>query len=185
MTTPSREWFRTSGIDFGSSPGHPFAFVPICQLPGGRGWLIFHEYVADQKLMDDHAKSIKRTPFWTPHHRPYADTSGAQERLELKKRGIRTRDAVKDVKMGIDHIKSLLKGFPPRLEPMLYVWHTCEWVLKEFGLYSWPTRPDGKPDKTGVPMKANDHCLDCVRYGLYSLLNKPRRRYRARRMSGI
>ncbi len=185
LVAPSREWQRTGGIDFGSSPGHPFAYIPICQLPHGRGWLIFDEYVADQKLMDDHATGIKATSFWTRRDRIYADTSGAQERLELKKRGVRTRDAVKDVRMGIDHVRSLLKGFPPKLEPMLYVWHTCTFVLKEFGLYSWPTRPDGKPDKTGVPKKEHDHSMDGTRYALYSPLHQPRRRYRARRVSGI
>lgn len=185
LAYPSREWRRTHGIDFGASPGHPFAYIKICQLPSGRGWLIYHEYVADQKLMKDHARSIKGTPHWSPNDHNYADTAGKQERIELKKRGIRTKDAIKDVKMGIDHVKELLSGYPPTMEPRLWVWHECEFVLKEFGLYSWPTRPDGKPDKSGVPKKEHDHSMDAIRYALYSLLNKPRRRYRARRMSGI
>lgn len=182
---PSAEWRRTHGIDFGASPGHPFVYLKICQLPGGRGWLIYHEYVAEQKLMNDHCKAIKATPHWSPRDHNYADTSGKQERIEMKKRGVKTKDAIKDVKMGIDLVKSLLQGRPPTLEPLLYVWHECEVTIKEFGLYSWPTRPDGKPDKTGVPRKEHDHCMDAARYGLYSLGGRTVRKYTYRNMSGI
>ncbi len=177
-------WHRLSGIDFGAGPGHPFVYVKLAQMPRG-AWIVFFVYAAEQKLMHEHATAVRHSPFWLPSEKIYADTAGLQERMELKNRGIRTQAAVKDVKMGIDHVHSLLKGFPPREEPMLYVWWECEFVINEFNKYCWPMRADGKPDRSGVPKKENDHSLDAIRYCLFSSKKRPGRKYRARRMSGI
>jgi hypothetical protein len=181
-------WTRISGIDFGSSPGHPFVYAKLAQMPTGE-WIIFWEYVAEQKLMHEHAAAIKKSPYWNTGERIYADTAGLQERMELKEKRIRTHDAIKDVAMGIDHVHTYLKGFPVagRLDPkpVLYVWHACTYTIKEFNSYAWPMRPDGKPDKSGRPKQENDHCMDAVRYALYSHKQKPRRKYRTRKVRGV
>lgn len=182
-STIQRSWPRISGIDFGSSPGHPFAYIKLCQLPGG-AWLVFHEYYAYQKLMRDHAQAIKGSPLWVPSEYMYSDHAG-QERLELKDLGIRTRKAQKDVLMGIDYVSTLLKGFPPKEIPQLYVWHGCYNLIKEFSRYRWPVTPDGRVDKTSNPLKADDHGLDALRYALFTYKHKPARTYRSRYVEGI
>jgi len=154
---PQITWPRVGGMDFGSSPGHPFVYLKVTQMPTG-AWLVFFEYVAEQRLIRDHANAVKRSPFWTRSEPIYADWS-AQDRLELKALGVPTKQAHKDVLMGIDHVSSLLRGFPPAEEPMLYVWEDCKHVLSEFGSYRWPTYADGRVDRTGKPMKVDDHCL--------------------------
>jgi len=174
-------WSRVNGIDFGASPGHPFVFVKFAQIPNTGAWILFYEYVQEQRLMRDHAAAIKASPFWSPNEETYADTAGKQERMELASRGIRTREAIKDVAMGIDHIRSMLAGFPPLFDPILYVWHECTVAIEEFNTYAWPTRADGKPDKSGRPIQANDHVMDSARYAQFSRLHKRVGGYRMRR----
>ena len=166
---PSWSWPMLSAIDFGSSPGHPFVYTKYVRIPNG-AWVIWWEYVREQRLLRDHAEAIKSCELWRPNEQLYADWD-AQDRLELHNLGIHTRQAVKgnnSVSVGIDHISTLLSGFPPKEEPMLYVMEWCKHHLYEFNHYQWPTRPDGKPDKTGRPAQVNDHCMDTDRYALYS-----------------
>ncbi len=149
--------------------------------------MVFFEYVAEQRLIRDHANAIKRSPFYYPGETIFADWD-AQDRLELQDVGVRTRAAIKGadtVSMGIDHVKSLLNGFPPSEEPMLYVWYDCPMTIKEFGVYQWPTRSDGRVDRTGQPLKEHDHCMDATRYALYSIRREGRQRYFARKITGI
>ena len=146
---PQLSWQRISGIDFGSSPGHPFVYVKLTRLPNGGPWLIFYEYHAEQKLLRDHAKSIKNSPYWHRGEAIFADHD-SQDRLELASHGVATRPAIKganSVNVGIDQVATLLSGLPPKEEPMLYVWHECTYTIFEFGVYSWPIRADGKPDR--------------------------------------
>lgn len=184
---PNLSWQKISSIDFGSSPGHPFVHLDIFRIPNVNAWLVFEEYVAEQRLLRDHADSIKRKKSYRAGDCPYADHD-AQDRLELKNYGINTRKAIKgnaSVAVGIDYIKSLLSGFPPLETPMLYVWHECTYTIKEFGMYSWPIRPDGKPDKSGRPLQENDHAMDALRYALYSYHRSSGSRYTARSMPGV
>lgn len=163
-------WRRIAAIDFGSSPGHPFVYLKLTQLPTGP-WLVGWEYVAEQRLLRDHATSIKESPAWHSGEFPFADHD-AQDRIELASHGVYTRAARKGpdtVSVGIDLISSLLNGFPPKEDPMLYVWHECDYTIKEFGTYSWPIRHDGKPDRTGRPLQENDHAMDALRYALFTL----------------
>src|SRR5436190_1616397 len=177
----SRFWQKASAIDFGSAPGHPFVYLGGAQLPNG-AWLIFKEYVAEQKLLRDHATAIRSSMHWNGSEQIYSDWD-AQDRLELAELGIRTRPAKKEVLTGIDYVGSLLKGFPPKEEPMLYVWEECDITIEEFGDYQWPTRPDGQPDRSGNTLKVNDHCVDSARYLLYSHKTGHRAKYRSYKSS--
>jgi hypothetical protein len=180
---PQPHWYRICGLDFGSSPGHPFVYVKICQLPNN-AWMVSYEYVGQQRLLRDHAYSIKNSPYYLRSDRIYADWD-AQDRMELRALGIATYAAKKDLSTGIDYIKTLLSGFPPKEEPMLYVWHECQFTINEFGMYQWPTRSDGKVDRTGRPVKEDDHAMDAVRYALNSHRKASRSRYRMRKVPGI
>jgi hypothetical protein len=181
---PQRVWFRVSGVDFGASPGHPFVYLKVCQLPTGQ-WLVFHEYVKEQGFMSEHAQRIKDSPLWLPSERIYADYAGAQERVELRKSNIKTKDANKSVTMGLDFVGQLFKGFLPDFRPQLFVWHECTELIKELNSYSWPVKPNGEPDRSGVPEKKNDNCCDALRYALYTFNEKPRMGYRGRRRKGV
>ena len=186
-SAPDPTWHRLSGIDFGSSPGHPFCYLKLYQLPGGRGWLLGYEYVAEQKLIRDHAAAIKRSPHFLASEVIYADWD-AQDRLELRQHGINVQQAIKgpkSVNMGIDYLCELFSGYPPDEAPHLYIWHECSYTLKELARYSWPLRPDGSVDRTGNPEKRWDNCPDSLRMALYSQKNLGGVRYRGRNIAGI
>lgn len=186
VSEPSLQWHRVNAIDFGSSPGNPFVFLNLCRLPNG-AWLISSEYVAEQKLLRDHARAIQATVGYNRGSTIYADHD-AQDRLELEQYGIRTKPAVKgpkSISVGIDRICELLHGYPPKNDPMLYVWHTCQKTIEEFVRYQWPIREDGRPDRTGIPMPGHDHCMDAMRYAIFSDYRFGLPKYRTRSMSGI
>ncbi|MEM3040405.1 MAG: hypothetical protein QXG97_00075 [Nitrososphaerota archaeon] len=183
LSSPSELWYRVCGLDFGHAPGHPFVFLKFCQLPNG-AWLQMYEYVAEQRLLKDHAEAIKSSPFFSRSDIIYADRD-AQDVAELRALGISTRPAVKNVLVGIDYIKTLLSGFPPSEEPMLYVWYTCKHTIEEYGRYQWPIYADGRVDRTGLPMKVHDHCMDATRYALFSHKHAFSNRYSARTIVGV
>jgi hypothetical protein len=181
---PSPHWWRIAGLDFGSGPGHPFVYIKLTQLPVG-SWLVFYEYYAEQRLLRDHAATIKQSPYYTPGEFIYSDWD-AQDRFELKKEHrINTRQAVKDVNVGIDYVRTLFSGFPPIFTPQLYVWYECTQLIWELGQYQWPTRPNGEVDRSGLPLKRWDHGPDALRYALYSDRGSYKQRYHARTIPGI
>ncbi len=187
FTYPQATWHRVSGLDFGSSPGHPFVYLKFCQIPNKNSWLLFFEYVAEQRLLKDHAIAIRNSPYYLKSEIIYADHA-AQERLELKALGIRTKAATKgagSVKIGIDHIGSLLSGYPPKEEPMLYVWHECHFTIKEWQKYSWPVLANGKVDRSGNPEKVNDHSSDAARMALVSHKKFSGTKYHGSNVPGI
>lgn len=178
-------WPRFSGLDFGASPGHPFVYAKITEMPNG-AFLLMYEYVAEQRLLRDHAQRIKASPLYFPGELIYGDHD-LQDRTELAALGIRIKPAKKDVLMGIDYVKSLFQGFAlgDRFVPMLYIWHECKFSIDQFNAYSWPTLPDGKIDKTGNPLKRDDDCPDAVRYAVYSHRGGTVPKYSSRRIVGI
>lgn len=181
---PNRNWEHASAIDFGSSPGHPFVYLKACRIPNHGAWLVYHEYVADQALLREHAAHIRQSPNYSPYHPIYADHD-AQDRLELLALGIKSYPAQKDVEMGIDHVKTLLMGTPPREDPMLFFWHTCTDAIKQMGTYQRKTRADGSLDPSGKPRKMDDDIVDCCRYLTYTGFKRQGQVYRGRRISGI
>lgn len=191
MSEKSRNWPVVCGLDFGASPGNPFCYIKLCQLPN-HAWMVYWEYVAELKLLRDHAACIKSAPDYVRGEQAYCDWDN-QDRMELISHGLRLQPAVKGpdtVSVGINLIKEYLEGYPsPRVpgqkDPFLYVWHDCIHTLKEFGRYKWPKRPDGKPDKSGRPQDGNDHCLDAMRYGLFSKYRLGQQRYFARSTSKV
>jgi hypothetical protein len=186
VRSPKPTWARVSGLDFGSSPGHPFVYLKFCQMPGG-AWLLMFEYAREQALLCDHAEAIKKSPFWLPSETIYADWD-AQDRKELAALGIRTKQAVKgasSVNVGVDFLCSLLRGFPPREEPCLYIWHECKFTLLEWGRYSWPVRADGTIDRSGNPEKRWDNTSDAARMALYSHRRKGQGGYTMGQVRGI
>lgn len=180
---PSAHWTRVAGIDFGFAPGHPFCYLKLCQLPGGP-WLLFHEYVAEQRLLKDHAAAIRSSPYFSPGELIFSDWD-AQDREELRHYGINTKEAKKDVGPGIDYVSTLFSGLPPEFKPLLYIWHDCTFTLSEMGGYVWPIDPNGKVNKSGNPVKDHDNTPDALRYALFSGRSSNKSKYRYSKVSGL
>lgn len=84
------------------------------------------------------------------------DPSAAALIVELRKKGFHTREAVNDVVDGIADVSTMLQTDRLIINP------NCKNTLNEFGVYCW----DEKAADRGldVPVKANDHAMDAVRY---------------------
>ena len=69
-------------------------------------------------------------------------------------------EAANDVVDGIRFVAGLLSN------DLLWIDENCEHTKKEFTSYCW----DAKAQKVGLdkPLKQNDHCMDMVRYGLFT-----------------
>jgi phage terminase large subunit len=109
--------------------------------------------------MKDHASAVKNRPgdyAWT------VSDHDAQDNAELRAEGINTKNAKKDVILGLQKVKARMKvqgdGYP-----RLFICKRCKNVIREFGSYRWPeTRATGNDKEE--PMKENDHAMDAIRY---------------------
>ena len=92
------------------------------------------------------------------------DPSAASFIAELKGRGWIVKKAKNDVLDGIRLTSTLLN-----LKALLFT-DTCIETIKEFQTYSW----DDKAIERGedAPLKEYDHCMDAVRYFVYTILRK-------------
>ncbi len=149
-------WQRVRGIDFGYT--NPFVCLWGAIDHDGRLY-IYDEHYQPRTLMKDHASAIWNRPgnyAWT-----VADHD-AQDNAELRAEGINTKNAKKDVILGLQKVKARMKvhgdGYP-----RLFVCKRCKNVIREFGSYRWPeTRATGNDKEE--PMKENDHAMDAIRY---------------------
>lgn len=92
------------------------------------------------------------------------DPSAASFKVELKKRGIATKNANNDVLNGIRFTGTLLNS------ELLLICENCDRSINEFYTYRW----DDKATKRGEdkPLKENDHCMDMIRYFAYTIARK-------------
>lgn len=90
------------------------------------------------------------------------DPSAASFIAELKKRGFKVKKAKNDVEDGIREVGTALKQDKIRFKS------NCTMTIKEFATYAW----DPKASEKGLdkPIKENDHCMDAVRYFVYTIL---------------
>jgi len=171
------EWQRVIGIDWGYT--NPFVALWGAVDPDGRLY-IYREYYKNQVLIREHAKKLHRMAYqdgWKDekgkHPREYifnvADHD-AQDNAELKKYGINTRPAQKDVQIGIQKVAERLKVRKDG-KPRLMIFRDCVNLKREMGMYRWTERKEGKPVKE-EPLKVDDHGPDALRYMVMELDNE-------------
>lgn len=105
------------------------------------------------------------------------DPSAASFIAALNKKGLPTMKAKNDVLDGIRTVASLLNT-----EQILFS-DSCIETQKEFASYVW----DDKAVERGedAPVKANDHCMDAVRYFCYTILSKSVARIKDKSKLGV
>lgn len=156
------------GVDYGTS--NPTAFLLIGQV--GLKLYVIDEYYFDstqagrQKTDAEYSRDLQR---FIEGRRPEAiivDPSAASFIAQLRKDGVAgIRHADNEVLNGIRNVASFLSG------KRLFVYRKkCPNLLKEFASYVW----DPKAQKKGEdkPVKANDHCLDALRYVIQTMFAK-------------
>ncbi len=89
------------------------------------------------------------------------DPSAAALKAELRRRGLRTRNADNAVLDGISDVCSLLGTGALAFSP------ECRHTIAEFGAYAWDAKAADRGED--APLKKDDHCMDAVRYFVKTL----------------
>lgn len=137
------------GLDFGFT--HPSTLIK-CMFVGNRVYC--KELIYEPKLTAEDMSKKMRTII--SDNKPiYADYSRPEIIEELRRNGFHIKEAVKNVKAGIDSVKS----------SEIYIHHESLSTLREYRLYSWKSQGDNLLDE---PIKLNDDALDAIRYAIHS-----------------
>lgn len=90
----------------------------------------------------------------------YIDPSAAALKTEFRRFGVAVVDADNDVRNGIEFMVSQMhSGF-------LRVMSECKHTIREIESYVWDPKASEKGEDK--PYKKDDHCLDAMRYAMYS-----------------
>jgi len=137
------------GLDFGYT--HPSALIK-CHFIGNKVYC--EELIYESKLTaKDMVAKMKNVIM---DNKPiYADYSRPEIIEELRQNGFNIREAVKNVKAGIDTVKST----------EVYIHHESLNTLREYRLYSWKSQGERLLDE---PIKLNDDSMDAIRYALHT-----------------
>jgi phage terminase large subunit len=135
---------------------------------------IYKEHYRAQTLIKDHAaiingfKEYKTVQIFDEEKRKEIEYNctiadhDAQDNAELAQYDIYTKNAKKDVSIGIQKVAERLVVQRDN-KPRLFVFDTCVNTIREVGKYRWQEVKDGKPVKE-EPLKIDDHCCDALRY---------------------
>lgn len=160
------DWTRYRVIDWGFN--NPFACLWLAR-DKDRRWYVYNEHYAAQQTLAYHAERIKATSGKERYRVTWADHD-AQDRHEFRQLGIETMPAKKDVHLGIEAVQACLKVQGDG-RPRLQIFKNCKHTIKEMGGYRWAEGNETR-DARDEPLQLNDHCPDCVRYGIYGVEHK-------------
>lgn len=151
-----KTWIKTfGGVDFGFT--NPCAVITIKKDKYAVYWVTDEWYKTGQTdaQIADYVQALK----W---EECYPDPESPAAIEELKKRGVNTREVVKNkdsIKNGINVVRELFNT------NRLRVHESCKNLIWELETYHYP---DSKPDRNEEenPVKEDDHALDALRYAL-------------------
>lgn len=153
------------GIDFGFN--NPFVCL-WARLDGDGCWTVFDEHYQPRELIGNHAKAINGRPTYRQGiGASWADPEDAQSRAELAKLDIPTGAAKKDVMSGIEEVQKALM-VQSNGKPRLRITANCRNLIREMATYRWESNGSTRRDAKDEPEKKNDHCVDSLRYILFS-----------------
>ena len=87
----------------------------------------------------------------------FPDPAEPDRILELEMEGIMSSKVTKNIRAGVSHVNQFVKA------NHLYVFNTCVHFIDEINTYHYPLDVSLE-----LPVKSNDHLMDCLRYALYS-----------------
>ncbi len=165
----------TVGIDYGTTNPCAFVMVGYSTQTQPNRWIEKEYYYDSQKAMrqksdSEYAADLAKFISGYNVRGIFIDPSAVSLRVELRHVGIsNVFEANNDVLNGIRYVTDLLTN------GTLKVCVSCKNTISEIGTYVW----DQKAAQKGIekPLKINDHCLDALRYCLFShYFNRPHTR---------
>ena len=142
------------GIDFGYT--NPAAIIPI-NIDGDSNYWIKEEWYKSKQTTDQ----IAEQALLYKSTKAYPDPAEPDRIAILNKAGLNCREVSKDIVAGVDHVRELFK------QGRIHIHPDCKNLIMELETYKYP---DKKPEANEAekPVKENDHCLDALRYSLYT-----------------
>ena len=143
------------GLDFGYN--NPTTLIWIGRHDDGIyvREVLYQTHLTNQNLIDQllELEISKKHPI-------YADSAEPARIEEIHRAGYNIHPAEKKVSDGIDTVK----------RHMLHITEDSVNLIKEIRAYKW--REDKNGRTLDEPVKFNDHCVDALRYGLYTHLKQ-------------
>lgn len=157
-------WERFRTIDFGYM--NPTVCLFVARDPDGKLY-VYDEYFESGKPTAYHVEQIKQKSVGHSVRTTYGDPSAAQMIEDYKSLGVYITPGNADVISGINRVTEYLKIYGLSGQPRIYINERCENTIREFENYRWAEskRDENKKD---VPLKRDDHCMDALRYMIYT-----------------
>lgn len=168
-----------SGFDFNRHVVQPITNIPdnaeiVCSIDAGFKdpfvvlWImkfndryyVMDEYYATMRTMESHAKNIKGHFLNGRVLRRWMDPSAAQESYDLNSMKILTYPAKNDIRAGINSVARMIEM------DRLFISKNCINTLREIGQYQYKEKVDRNVGEE--PQDINNHCMDALRYCVYS-----------------
>lgn len=152
-------------IDYGTQNPCVFGLIRA-KNEGGR---IYHymckEYYHDgrktfQKTDEQYSADLRAFVFGEKVEYVVVDPSAASLITQLRKDGFRVLKAKNDVISGISKVAVELSNGDLTIDP------SCENTLREMSGYVWDEKAANRGEDK--PVKVDDHCMDMLRYGIYT-----------------
>lgn len=138
------------GLDFGFN--HPTALVKVYIKDNSYfiEEVIYKQFLTSTDLVDlFNQVGVDRNKYI------YADYARPEIIQELRRAGYNIKEANKEVKPGINSVKSSL----------VYINKNSSNVMKEYRMYSWKSKGEQILDE---PVKLNDDAMDAIRYAIHT-----------------
>ncbi len=165
-----KEWRKYKGFDFGFT--NPFVCLWLAQ-DKDENWYVYREYYQAQTGIQEHIRTVKKLNGNENCIASYADPENAEDRNEMRKAGIPTVIARKDVAKGIELIQGKLK-VKENGKPSLFIFRTCRNTAREISIYHYPKGTNLNNPKD-IPVQKDDHTVDALRYVIYTT-ERPRKK---------
>ncbi len=158
------DWTKFRVFDFGFT--NPFVCLWMAK-DKDENWYVYREYYKNRTGIDEHIDTVKRLSGSESYFCSFADPENAENRSDMRKAGIPTKIAQKDVARGIEMVQSKLK-VKRNNKPSLFIFNNCRNTCREMSTYHYPTGTRLNNPKD-IPVQKNDHTVDALRYCIYSV----------------
>lgn len=164
------------GVDYGVGNATVFLLIGEFKIDGRKQYIVIKEYYYSgresmkSKTTSEFAKDFAAWLKGWKALNVVVDPSAAALITELELPRVKKESGViysvdkakNDVNDGIQAVANMFA------DDILWVCEDCTHTIEELGIYSWDSKAQEKGEDK--PKKDNDHCMDALRYAIYTLI---------------
>lgn len=158
-----KEWRRYRGFDFGFT--NPKVCIWLAK-DKDENWYVYREIFQPQTMIEDFIRDVCVLSKGETFVENWADPEDPEARVKLRKAGVKTRIARKDIQPSVEVMQSKFKVKGDG-KPSLFIFKTCKNTTREIPAYHYPKATSVNNPKD-VPVQKDDHTIDAIRYVLYN-----------------